>query len=73
MAEAAAFGAPSMIDGGGKVGVAELLSATRNEVVHADMRDAGEISERLAAVLEDDSALRHTAAAAQRRSCCRLP
>eukprot|EP00936_MAST-01D_sp_MAST-1D-sp1_P001613 g1613.t1 len=68
VAEAAAFGAPSIIDGGGEVGVAELLSATRNEVMHADMRDPGKIAERLAAVLEDNSALRHTAAAAQRRS-----
>ena len=69
VAEAAAFGAPSVIDGGGEVGVAELLSAARNEVMHADMRDTGAISARIVTALHDEPhALRHVAAAAQRRS-----
>ena len=46
------FGAPSLIDGGGKIGVGDFLREEKGEILTADLSDARATSKRLLELLE---------------------
>ena len=65
--EAAAFGAPSVVNGGGTVGALELL--TPDGVIEADLRGGADAAAALVlGALRDPARLRATGAEAQRRA-----
>ena len=51
--EAAAFGAPSVVDGAGGIGAAELVRPAHGEAIAADLGDPAAVAGLLVGMLED--------------------
>ena len=67
--EAAAFGAPSVLNGGGTIGAARLLGAADGAALELDLSQPHEkLAEAVGALLADGARLAAVAAAARERA-----